>query len=67
MDGENVQVFKDLKVTMDKYVFHSNFLSLDMDYVDVAILRWIQLAYLILMCKRKFFEVVVQEKESHIT
>jgi hypothetical protein len=23
VDGENVQVFKDLKVTMDKYVFHS--------------------------------------------
>ena len=30
VDGENVQLFKDLKLTMDKYVLHSNFYSLDM-------------------------------------
>ena len=35
--GENVQFFKDLKVTIDKYVFHSNFISLYMDVVDVVL------------------------------
>ena len=37
MDGENVLVFKDLKFTMDKYVFHFNFLALDMDDMDVVL------------------------------
>ena len=36
-DGENVQVFKDLKVTIDNYVFHSNLYALDMDEVDVIL------------------------------
>jgi hypothetical protein len=37
VDGENVQVFKDLKVIMDKYVLHSNFCVVDMDGVDVVL------------------------------
>ena len=37
VDDENVQVFKDLKVTMDKYVLHSNFYIIDMDDVDVVL------------------------------
>ena len=37
VEGENVQVFKDLKVTMDKYVLHSNFFAIDMDDVDVVL------------------------------
>ena len=37
VEGENVQVFKDLKVTMDKYVLHSKFCAIDMDDVDVAL------------------------------
>ena len=35
VDGENVKVFKDLKVTMDKYVLYSSFCAIDMDEVDV--------------------------------
>ena len=31
--AENVQVFKELKVTMDKYVLHSNFYAVDKDVV----------------------------------
>ena len=56
VDGENVQVFKDLKVTMDKYVLHSNFYAIDMDDVDVVLRYpgWTQLVQLILMCKRGF-------------
>ena len=37
VEGENVQVFKDLKVTMDKYVLHSNFCVIDMDDMDVVL------------------------------
>ena len=37
VDGENVHVFKDLKVTMDKYVLHSIFYVVDMDGRDVVL------------------------------
>lgn len=37
MDGENVQLFKDLKLTMDKYVVHSDFYALDMKDVDIIL------------------------------
>ena len=37
VDGENVQVFKDLKVTTDNYVLHSNFYDIDMDDMDVVL------------------------------
>ena len=37
MDGEHVQLFKDLKLTMDKYVLHSGFYALDMKYVDIIL------------------------------
>jgi hypothetical protein len=33
--GENVQIFKDLKLSMDKYVLHSDFYAIDMDEVDI--------------------------------
>ena len=36
-DGENVQFFKDLKLTMDKYVLHSDFYALDMKYVHIIL------------------------------
>ena len=37
MDGENVQIYKNMKVTMDKYIFCSYFYALDMDEVDVIL------------------------------
>jgi hypothetical protein len=37
VDGENVQIFKDLKITMDKYVLHSYFYAIDMDDVDIVL------------------------------
>jgi hypothetical protein len=37
VEGENVQIFKDLKLTMDKYVLHSNFCAIDMNDVDVIL------------------------------
>jgi hypothetical protein len=35
VEGENVQIFKDLKITMDKYVLHPDFYAMDMDEVDI--------------------------------
>jgi hypothetical protein len=37
VEGENIQIFKDLKITMDKYVFHSDFHAKDMVVVDVVL------------------------------
>jgi hypothetical protein len=37
VEGENVQIFKDLKITMDKYVLHSNFCAIDMNDVDIIL------------------------------
>ena len=37
MDGVNVQVFKDLKITLDKYALHSDFQAIDMDNVDIVL------------------------------
>ena len=37
IDGEHVQVFKDLKITMDMYALHSNFQAIDMDNVDIVL------------------------------
>ena len=37
VDGENVQLFKDLKLTMDKYVLHSYFYALDMKDMDIIL------------------------------
>jgi hypothetical protein len=43
VDGEHVQVFKDLKITMDKYVLHYDFHAIDMDNVDVVLgYPWMQ-------------------------
>jgi hypothetical protein len=30
VEGENVQIFKDFKITMDKYMLHSDFHAIDM-------------------------------------
>jgi hypothetical protein len=43
VEGENVQIFKYLKITMDKYVLHSNFYAMDMDEVDIVLgYPWIE-------------------------
>jgi hypothetical protein len=43
VEGENVQIFKDLKITMDKYVLHSYFYAMDMDEVDIVLgYPWIE-------------------------
>jgi len=43
VEGENVQIFKYLKITMDKYVLHSYFYAMDMDEVDIVLgYPWIE-------------------------
>ena len=37
VDNEDVQIYKDLKISMDKYVLHSDFYASDMDVVDVVL------------------------------
>jgi hypothetical protein len=43
VEGENVQIFKDLKITMDKCVLHSDFYAMDMNEVDIVLgYPWIE-------------------------
>ena len=37
IDGEHIQVFKNLKITMGNYVLHSNFQARDMDNMDIVL------------------------------
>ena len=37
VDNEDVQVYKDLKISMDKYVLHGDFYASDMDNMDVVL------------------------------
>jgi hypothetical protein len=37
VDDEDVQVYKDLKLSMDKYVLHGDFYASDMDNMDVVL------------------------------
>ena len=37
VDGETMQIFKNLKVSMGNYVLHSNFQAKDMDNVDMVL------------------------------
>ena len=37
VDDEDVQVYKDLKLSMDKYVLHGDFYTSDMDNMDVVL------------------------------
>lgn len=35
VNNEQVQFYKEMKISMDKYVLHFDLYALDMDYVDV--------------------------------
>jgi len=37
VDDKDVQIYKDLKLSMDKYVFHSDFYASDMNNMDVVL------------------------------
>ena len=47
-----VQIFKDLNITMGKYVLHSYFYSIDMDGVDIILGHsWMDSQQLLLLYK----------------
>ena len=56
IEGEEVQFFKYLKVSMNKYVLHSYFYSTDIDDVNIVLgYHWMDLVgKLILMCQKSF-------------
>jgi hypothetical protein len=37
VEGENIQIFKDLNLTMDTYVLHFDFHAIDMVVVDIVL------------------------------
>ena len=37
VEGNNIPVFKDLKITMDKYILHSYFYAIYMDDMDIVL------------------------------
>jgi hypothetical protein len=65
VEGENVQIFKDLKITMDKYVLHSNFYAMDMDEVDIVLgYPWIESVGTInINVKKKFLKLWYKKKK----
>jgi hypothetical protein len=67
VDGENVQVFKDLNISMDKYVFHSNFHVIDMDNVDVVLgYPWMDLIGIIsINVQKKFLKQWYRKRKLH--
>ena len=65
VEGENVQIFKDLKITMDKYVLHSDFYAMDMDEVDIVLgYPWIESVGTInINVKNKFLKLWYKKKK----
>jgi hypothetical protein len=65
VEGENVQIFKDLKITMDKYVLHSYFYTMDMDEVDIVLgYPWIELVGTInINVQKKFLKLWYKKKK----
>jgi hypothetical protein len=64
LEGENVQLFKDSKIIVEKYVLHSYFYAIDMDGVDIVLVYpWmhsigtininVQNQFSKLLCKKK--------------
>ena len=65
VDGGNVQVFKDLKITLDKYALHSNFQAIDMDNVDIVLAYpWMQsIGTINLNIEKKFLKLWCKKKK----
>jgi hypothetical protein len=62
---KHVQIFKDLKITMDKYVLHSDFYATDMDEVDIVLgYPWIESVGTInINVKNKFLKLWYKKKK----
>jgi hypothetical protein len=65
VEGETVQIFKDLNITMDKYVLHSNFYAMDMDEVDIVLgYPWIEsMGTININVQKKFLKLWYKKKK----
>ena len=65
VDDENVQVYKDLKISMDKYVLHSDFYASYMDNIDVVLgYPWMELVGTInINVQKKFLKLWYKKKK----
>ena len=65
VDGEHVQVFKDQKITVDKYALHYDFHSIDMDNDDIVLgYPWMQSVGTInLNVDKKFLKLWYKKKK----
>jgi hypothetical protein len=63
--SENVQIVKDLNITMDKYVLHSDFYAMDMDEVDIVLgYPWIESVGIInINVQKKFLKLWYKKKK----
>lgn len=68
MDGKQIQVFEDLKLSMDKYVLHSDFYALHMDGMDIVLgYPWLEsLGTINLNVQNKFMKLWYKRKENYI-
>jgi hypothetical protein len=63
--GKHVQIFKDLNITMDKYVLHSYFHATDMDDLDIVLgYPWIESVGTInINVQKKFLKLWYKKKK----
>ena len=68
VDDEDVQIYKDLKLSMDKYVFHGDFYASDMDNMDVVLgYPWMKLVGTInINVQKKFLKLWYKKKKRSI-
>jgi hypothetical protein len=68
VEGENVQIFKYLKITMDKYVLHYDFHAINMVDEDIVLgYPWMESVGTVnINVKKEVSKDLVQEKEIHI-
>ena len=65
LDGENVQVFKNLKITLGNYVLHSDFHARDMDNMDIVLgYPWMKsMGTINLNIEKRFFKLWYKKKK----
>jgi hypothetical protein len=65
VEGENVQIFKYLKITMEKYVLHSDFHAIDMVDEDIVLgYPWMESVGTVnINMKKKFLKLWYKKKK----
>jgi hypothetical protein len=68
VEGENVKIFKYLKLTMDKYVLHYDFHAIDMNNVDIILgYPWMEsIGTMNINVQKSFIKLWYKKKKSII-